>query len=209
MTIDLMPYVLLLSVVDVLRFIAVFAIALLSWIAYRRTSRAVFAFTASGFSAVLIGIVLRYLAVVEANRNALCLGCLGFESFFAFFYASIMFMVIGAWLVAFAYVKRFDPVWVIAAMILALVAVWVSLLSFASFAAVLAVIFGFIASRTFITACKSKRAFATSVAFTFIAVSFSLESLVKYGAWLFPLGEVLGLIGFVILSAVLLRVWLR
>ena len=204
-----MPYVLLLSIVDVMRFVAVFAIALLSWVAYRRTNRAVFAFTASGFSAIVIGIVLRYLAVIEANRNALCLGCLGFESFFAFFYSSIMFMVIGAWLVAFAYVKRFSLIWVLTAMVLALVAVWVALLSFSAFAAVLAALFGFIALRTFTKACASKRAFTTSIAFTLIAVSFGLESLVWYGAWLFPLGEVLGLIGFVILAAVLVRVWLK
>ena len=209
MAINLLPYVFLLSVVDGLRFVAVFAIALLSWIAYRRTDRAVFAFTALGFSAMLIGIVLRYLAVIEANRNALCLGCLGFESFYAYFYLSIMFMVIGAWLVAFAYVKRFNPFWVVASMVLAVSAVWVAFLSFTAFVAVLAVIFGFIAFRTFLKSRESKRAFATSVAFTIIAVSFALESLVRYQAWLFPLGEVLGLIGFVILAAILLRVWLR
>ena len=209
MAINLMPYVFLLSVVDVLRFIAVFAVALLGWVAYRRTGRAVFAFSASGFTAMLIGIVLRYLAVIEANRNALCLGCLGFESFFAYFYSSIMFMVLGAWFVAFAYVKRFNIVWVIAAMILAPLAVWIAFLSFPAFAAVLAIIFGFIAIRTCITARRTKRAFATALAYTLIAVSFALESLVRYAAWLFPLGEVLGLLGFIMLATVLLRVWLK
>ncbi|MFT4308083.1 MAG: hypothetical protein ACMXYM_01815 [Candidatus Woesearchaeota archaeon] len=209
MAINLMPYVFLLSVVDVLRFIAVFALALLSWVAYRRTGREVFAFSASGFSAIVIGIVLRYLAVVEANRNALCLGCLGFETFFAYYYASTMFMVIGAWLVAFAYVKRFSIISLLAAMVLALVAVWVAFLSFPAFAATLALIFGFIAVRTTMTAFRSRRAFWTAVSFTIIAVSFALESLVGYGAWFFPLGEVLGLVGFVMLATVLVRVWLR
>lgn len=207
--INIAPYVVLLSIVDVLRFIAVFAIALLSWVAYKRTSRAVFAFTAVGFTAFLIGIILRYMAVIMANRNALCLGCIGFEAFFAYFYLSIMAMVLGAWFIAFAYIKRFHWVWIVLSVLLALGAVRIALISFPAFTAMLAFIFGFIAIRTFIAACRSKRAFATAFAFFLIAVSFALESLWRHAAWLFPLGEVLGLVGFVILAAVLVRVWLR
>ena len=207
--INLVPYVVLLSVVDVLRFIAVFAIAMLSWVAYKRTGRAVFAFTASGFTAILIGIVLRYLAVIMANQNALCLGCIGFEAFFAYFYASITMMVFGAWLVAFAYVKRFHWALIALSMLVALLAVRFALTSFPAFTLTLAFLFGFIAIRTFVAARRSKRAFATSFAFFLISVSFVLESFWRSAAWLFPLGEVVGLVGFVILAVVLVRVWLR
>lgn len=206
--IDPMPYVSLLTIVDVLRFVSVLAIALLSWVAFTRTRSSVFAFTAAGFSAMLFGIVSRHLAIVEFNRNALCLGCLGLGSFYAYFYVSITLMVIGASLVALAYVKRFSWLAVGVSSVLLLAAIRLAFVSPVSYQTVLAFIFGFIALRVVESMRRSKRPMLTAVAFGLISLSFALESFVPLARWLYPIGEITGLIGFILLAVVLVRVWM-
>lgn len=206
--VDPMPYVSLLAAVDVLRFVAVFAIVLLSWIAFVRTRASVFAFTSAGFSAMLLAIVSRHLAIGAFNQNALCLGCLGLGSFYAYYYISISLMVIGASLVALAYVKRFSWIAVLVSSVLLLIAVRLALVSTISYTAVLAIIFGFIALRAAYSIRRSKRAVATSVAFAALATSYVLESFVYVSPWFYPVGEVFGLFGFVVLATTLMQVWL-
>lgn len=197
-----------LSVIDVLRFVAILSVALLSWVALRVTRKPEFAFTAVGFTTMLFSVVARTLSILAFDSNAECLGCHGLGAVYAYFYGSVALFVIGAALVALAYVKRYSWAAVAVSSVLAIAAVRMALFSFVTYAAVLAFVFGFIAVRAFESIRRSRRAIPTAAAFSVLSLSFVCESLVPLSQVFFPVGEIIGLLGFLILAYVILRVWL-
>lgn len=196
------------SVVDVLRFVAILAIALLSWVAFRVTRKPEFAFTGAGFMVLLLSVASRALAIMAFDANAECLGCHGLGEVYGYYFGSIALFVIGAALVALAYIKRYSWAAVAVSSVLALAAVRLAVLSFVTASAVIAFIFGFIAVRAFESIRRSRRAIPTAAAFAVLSLSFVCESLIPFSQVFFPVGEIIGLIGFLILAYVILRVWL-
>ncbi len=192
-----------------LKIIAVLIISLFSYKAYKITKEKKYLTLSTAFIVILFAFITKILSYYFFIKNMLCLGCIGYESFFLFYFLHIILYVLGTGILVLLYSEQNDNVSLTFLGVLLFIISMMSIKNFVLFSGLEGLLFGFITLKIIekYNIRKNKNALISILGFGLLSIAHFMKAYYYFSPYTYIVGEILNIIGYVIISIVVFRIF--
>ncbi len=192
-----------------LKIVAVIIISLFSYRAYKITKEKKHLTFSLAFIAILFAFIIKIVSYYFFLKNMLCLGCIGYESFFLFYFLYILLYILGSGMLVLIYSEQNDIVSLTFLGVLLFIISTMSIKSFTLFSGFEGLIFGFITLKIIekYNITKNKNTIMSIVGFGLLSLAHFMKAYYFHSPYIYITGELLNIIGYVIISIVVFRIF--
>lgn len=192
-----------------LKIVAVLIVSLFSYRAYNITKEKKYLALSTAFLTIMFSFIIKIVSYYFFLKNALCLGCIGYELFYLFYFLYILFYIFGSGILVLLYSEQNDNITLTFLAVLLFLISLMSIKSFTLFSGFEGIIFGFITLKVIekYNRNKNKNAMLTTIGFGLIAIAHFLKANYIYSPYFYLAGELLNILGYILISIVVFRIF--
>ncbi len=192
-----------------LKIIAVIIISLFSYKAYNITKEKKHLIFSTAFITIFLAFITKITSYYFFLKNMLCLGCIGYEKFFLFYFLYILLYILGSGILVLIYSEQNDIVSLTFLGVLLFIISSMSITNFTLFSGFEGLIFGFITLKIIekYNITKNKNSIMAITGFGLLSTAHFLKAYYFYSPYIYVSGEILNIIGYILISIVVFKIF--